>query len=56
MWLKGVDLRKSAKALVSLNILFIILVTSLVPKQIIVQPGAFGAQGQLLQGAGGGQL
>ena len=59
MWLKGMDLSKSAKALVSLIILFIILVTSLVPKQIIVQPGAFSAQGQLLQdvmalkGAGG---
>lgn len=62
MWLKGMDLSKSAKALVSFIILFIILVTSLVPKQIIVQRGAFSAKGQLLQdvmalkGAGGGQL
>ena len=59
MCLKGMNLSKSSKALVCPIILFIILVTPLVPKQI-VQPGAFGAQGQLLQdamalqGAGGG--
>lgn len=51
MRLKGKDLSKSSKALVSPVILFIILVTSLVPKQIIVQAGAFGAEGQLLQDA-----
>lgn len=61
MCLKGMNLSKSSKALVCPIILFIILVTPLVPKQI-VQPGAFGAQGQLLrdamalQGAGGGRL
>lgn len=48
MRLKGQDLSRSSKALVSLIILFIILVTSLVPKQVTVQAAAFGAEGQLL--------
>lgn len=48
MRLKGKDLSKGSKALVSLIILFIILVTSLVPKQVIVEAAALAAEGQLL--------